>query len=281
MQPAEVNNFLNGKTALVTGATGAIGSAVARKLAGHNFNLVLACRNETKAQKTVQEIIRKTGNHRIRYEIVDLSLRKSILDFASRWEGSLHVLINNAAETPATRQATTEGIEVQFATNVLGYFHLIEEFSSFLKKSAPARIINIASYWAGDLDIDDLEFINRPYNNNMAYRQSKQANRMLTVAFAKRFKHFGVTVNACHPDDVNSRLSNNLGFGGSASPDQGAETPVWLATSEQISKITGRYFEHLQEVKCPFSSDTRMVDLLYNICRSYKEENLHLGNDHV
>jgi retinol dehydrogenase-13 len=146
------------------------------------------------------------------------------IKMADRWQGPVHVLVNNAAVTPGRRQLTPEGIELQFATNVLGYFWMIEAFTEQLKQSSPARIINVASYWAGGLDIHDLEFKHRPYDNNAAYRQSKQADRMLTVAFARRLRPFGITVNACHPGDVNSTLSNNLGFGGHESPDEGAST---------------------------------------------------------
>jgi NAD(P)-dependent dehydrogenase (short-subunit alcohol dehydrogenase family) len=124
-------------------------------------------------------------------------------------------------------------------------------------------VINVASYWAGDLDLSDLEFKRRRYSNGPAYRQSKQANRMLTVAFAERLRPYGVTVNACHPGDVNSTLSNNLGFGGHESPDEGARTPVWLATSP-----VGRR-EHMREVRCRFGADRQAIEKLYEICLSY------------
>jgi NAD(P)-dependent dehydrogenase (short-subunit alcohol dehydrogenase family) len=91
--------------------------------------------------------------------------------------------------------------------------------------------VNVASYWAGGLDLGDLEFKRRPYDNDQAYRQSKQADRMLSVAFAERLREHRVWVNACHPGDVRSRLSANLGFGGHETPEQGAATPVWLATA--------------------------------------------------
>jgi len=257
------------KTAIVTGATGAIGKAIARQLAGHDYNVVLACRNENKARSAVNDIIDSTANNQVRYEIVDFSIHQSVKDFADRWQEPLHVLINNAAATPRQRQQTAEGIEMQFATNVLGYFWMMQEFTEHLKQSAPARIVNVASYWAGDLVMDDLEFTRRRYNNNTAYRQSKQADRMLTVAFAGRLKDHDITVNACHPGDVNSQLSNDLGFGGSTSPDQGAETPVWLATHDTGDQATGKYFEHMRESRCRFAGDKRAVEQLYTICESY------------
>jgi retinol dehydrogenase 12 len=257
------------KTAVVTGASGAIGKAIARQLAKHNFIVILACRNASKAQKVVSEIIDTTGNQNVGYEIVDLSSHTEIKVFAKRWQGPLHVLVNNGATAPRSRRETEQGIEMQFATNVLGYFWMILEFSDHLKNSTPSRIVNVASYWAGDLALDDLEFRRRPYNNNSAYRQSKQANRMLTVAFAERLKEFNITVNACHPGDVNSTLSNDLGFGGSASADQGAETPVWLATDEIAGQLTGKYFEHLRQTRCRFADDKKAIEELYDICEGY------------
>lgn len=258
------------QVALVTGATGAIGKAIARQLAEHEvFEVVLACRDEERAGQTVAEIRRATGNPAVHYEVVDVSRYSSVQALAARWQGPLHVLINNAAASPRRRQETPEGIELQFATNVLGYFWMMQLFSDRLKASAPARVINVASYWAGDLDLTDLEFERRSYNNGTAYRQSKQANRMLTAACATRLKPYGVTVNACHPGDVNSRLSNDLGFGGQATPDEGADTPVWLATDPVGQRETGKYFEERRAVRCRFGEDTAAVEALFEACLAY------------
>ncbi len=258
------------QVALVTGATGAIGKAIARQLAAHNaLEVVLGCRHAEKAREAVAEIQRATGNPNVRYELVDVSRYSSIEALVNRWRGPLHILINNAAASPRQRQNTPEGIEVQFATNVLGYFWMIQLFSDRLKTSTPARVINVASYWAGDLDLGDLEFKQRRYNNGTAYRQSKQADRMLTVAFAERLKSDGVTVNACHPGDVNSRLSNDLGFGGQTTPDEGADTPVWLATDPVGQRETGKYFEHRQATPCRFGENRVAVEALYEACLSY------------
>jgi retinol dehydrogenase 12 len=255
---------------LVTGATGAIGKAIARQLAKlDDSEVVLICRDKKKADNAVKAIVDSTGNSKVRFELADLSRYQEIKDLAHRWKGPLHVLINNAACTPRTRQETPEGIELQFATNVLGYYWLTDEFTEILKASAPARVINVASYWAGGLDISDLEFKRRSYDNDKAYRQSKQANRMLNAAFAEKLKPFQITVNACHPGDVNSVLSNNLGFGGHETPDQGAETPVWLATHPIGQETTGCYFEQLTETNCPFASDKNAVNALFETCSNY------------
>jgi NAD(P)-dependent dehydrogenase (short-subunit alcohol dehydrogenase family) len=178
------------RVALVTGGTGAIGKAIERQ----------------------------SGNPQVRCALADLGRRVSIRALAQRWSGPLHVLINNAATTPRRREETPEDIERQFATNVLGYFWMIEAFQDRLTQSAPARVVNVASYWAGGLARDDLEFRRRRYDNNAAYRQSKQADRMLSAAFAARLAGARVTVNACHPGDVVSTLSRSLGFGGHETP---------------------------------------------------------------
>ena len=205
----------------------------------------------------------------MRFELVDVSRRASIEALAARWSGPLHVLINNAAITPKRRQETPEGIELQFATNVLGYFWMIEAFTPILRECAPARIVNVASAWSGELDLADLEFQRRPYSNQEAYRQSKQAGRMLTVAFAERLHPLGITVNACHPAEVSSPLSRNLGFALSQSPDEGARTPVWLATDPVVEGITGRYFESRREVRCRFAADRAAIASLDEACRGY------------
>ncbi len=258
------------RVAAVTGATGAIGKAIALGIAARpGYEVVLLVRDEAKARLAVKDITRATGNPGVRYELVDVASQASVQALADRWNGSLHVLVNNAAVTPPSRQETPAGIELQFATNVLGYFWLTRIFTDVLKKFAPSRVVNVVSYWAGDLDLTDLEFKRRRYRNGTAYRQSKQANRMLTVAFAEQLKPYGVTVNACHPGDVNSRLSNNLGFGGHESAAQGARTPVWLATEAIGGQVTGKYFEHQRAVHCRFGEDREAVAALYQACLAF------------
>lgn len=256
-------------TALVTGAYGAIGKAIALGLAKQgNCEVVLVGRNASNLEQATDEVRTVTGNSSVRHEVVDLSRRAEIDSLAERWSGPLHVLINNAAACPRRRSMTPEGLEVQFATNIMGYVWMMLAFESLLEQSSPSRVVNVASYWAGDLDIDDLQFERRPYDNDTAYRQSKQANRMLTVAFAQRWRGTRIAVNACHPGDVNSKLSNDLGFGGSESPEAGARTPVWLATDSALEGVTGEYFQHLRGSQCQFGADERAVEALYRLCLS-------------
>jgi len=267
----EHKRSLEHRIAMVTGATGAIGGAIAKQLAslpGHE--VVLVCRDEEKARNTVQHVRTATGNENVHFELADMSRRSSILSLADRWSKPVDVLVNNAATTPRRRQETTDGIELQFATNVMGYFWMTAAFTPHLSRSPQARVVNVASNWAGGLDINDLEFKRRPYDNGLAYRQSKQANRMLTVAFAEKLKTHGISVNACHPGAVNSRLSNDLGFGGHESPDRGAETPVWLATDRVGQASTGQYFQYLHESRCRFGEDRQAVQKLYEVCLNYR-----------
>lgn len=251
----------------VTGATGAIGKAIAANIARKkSYHVVLVVRDEKKAIQTVHDLQANTGNSQIEYAIVDLSDHRQIYDFAATWEKPLDILINNAATSPRRRTENKYGIEMQLATNVLGYFSMMDAFREHLLKSPQARIVNVASYWAGGLNFSDLQFKTRRYDNDTAYRQSKQADRMLSAAFADRLRKYNICVNACHPGDVNSRLSNDLGFGGHESPDQGAETPVWLATEPIGIKNTGKYFEHKREIYCSFSQDRNSLYKLYDVC---------------
>lgn len=258
------------KTALVTGAYGAIGKAIARRIAATgDYQVSLIVREHKQGEEAVEEIISETGNRDVFHEVVDLSREASIKALAERWQDPIHLLINNAAATPRSREETPEGIEMQWATNVLGYFWMIQYLQPYLEKGSPSRIVNVASYWAGGLDMDDVEFTKRRYDNDQAYRQSKQADRMLTVAFAQRLRDKGITVNACHPGDVNSKLSNNLGYGGHESPDQGADTPVWVGLAVELEGVTGRYYESRSETYCRFGNDKKVVEALYSLCGKY------------
>lgn len=258
------------RVVLITGATGVIGKAIAQGIAAQRgHELVLACRNRAKAERTVRDIARESGNPRVRYELVDVARHASVAALAERWQGPLHALINNAAVAPRSRDKTPEGLERIFATNVLGYFWMTQAFADVLARSAPARVVLVASYWAGGLDLDDMQFERRRYDNDAAYRQSKQAERMLARAFAERLRDRGVVVNACHPGDVASALSHTLGFGGSESPAQSAATPMWLATSPEAGAITGGYFEHQRERSCRFGAEHEAVEALYQACQGF------------
>lgn len=256
------------KTALVTGATGTIGKAIARRLATKKFRVILVARNKEKAETALREI-RDQTKAEVDCLLGDLSRKRDIKKIAEEWNDPVHILINNAGATPVERMETAEGIELQWATNVLGYFWTTRYFTPHLEESGEARVINVASYWAGGLNLSDPEFKQRPYDNDAAYRQSKQADRMLAYAFSERLKAKNITVNACHPGDVRSKLSGDLGFGGSQTPDEAADTPVWLATETEGGEYTGAYFAHRKKATCPYQSDKTGIEKLFELCDSY------------
>ncbi|NQV02905.1 MAG: SDR family NAD(P)-dependent oxidoreductase [Bacteroidia bacterium] len=257
------------RKAIVTGAYGAIGKAIVKGIAEYGMEVVLVGRDEVKLKRTVEEIIKLLPDAALGYAAIDLSREQEIREFSEAWEGSLQVLVNNAAACPRARTETPEGIEMQWATNVLGYYWMIRYMSPHMKEQKDARVVNVASYWAGGLNFNDLEFKTRHYDNDEAYRQSKQANRMLSAGFASRLKGSGIAVNVCHPGDVVSKVSSDLGYGGSDTPEKGADTPVWLATSSEVEDQTGHYYEHREKRHCTFMSDTQGVEKLMEVCEGY------------
>lgn len=258
------------QVALVTGANGAIGLAIASGIAKlPDWEVVVVCRDETKAKNTVSRVKKSSGSDRVRHEIADLSRKSAILELGKRFSGPLHALVNNAAIAPRKRTESADGIELQLATNVLGYVWLTEALVPALEATKGARVVNVASYWAGDLDVNDLEFRERRYDNDTAYRQSKQANRMLTRVWAERLATKKISVNSCHPGDVRSTLASDLGFGGSMSPDEGAATPIFLATSADVEGQTGGYYADEQLRPDPFTKDRDAVMALDRACASY------------
>lgn len=258
------------KWVLVTGSTGTIGSAICDILSQEGYSIILAGRDQNKLNALKKRLEHKYKNQ---YEIFFADLRskseilKAIHNTFNNNSIKLYGLINNASETPRKKIITEEGLECQFSVNILGYHRMIAYLLDFFEVGA--RIVNVASYWAGELNIEDLQFQHRHYDNNTAYRQSKQAERMLTVAWAEQLKNRNITVNSCHPGDANSKLSNDLGFGGFESPHQAAATPAYLIYSKEVENITGKYFENQKETFDPFSSDKIKIQKLFEICNQY------------
>jgi retinol dehydrogenase-13 len=247
---------------MVTGATGVIGGAIAEGLLERGYEVVLACRDRERAEAKARAL-----GPAARVEVVDVSRRASVQALGGRFDGALEVLVNNAAVTPRRREETPEGIELQWATNVLGYLWMVDALLPALRRASAPRVVNVASYWAGGLDLDDLQFERRRYDNDAAYRQSKQANRMLTVALAEALPD--ICVNACHPGDVPSTLARNLGFGGGDTPEGAAATPIMVATAAELAGTTGRWFEHQRESTCRFASDRGAIEALHEACNRW------------
>jgi len=262
---------MNSRVFMITGGNGGIGKAIATAIArSSRGEVILVGRNKEKCDIAVREIKRETQNNGVSYEVVDLASYHSIKSFAKRYRESgkpLHVLINNAAIVPNKRELSPDGLELQWATNVMAYYWMMREFRDVLANSAPARVVNVASNYAGELDLGDVQFQKRKYEPNAAYRQSKQANRQLSAAIAEAWKSINVSVNACHPGVVGTTVLRSLGFGnGYETPEEGAATPVMLATTDVGQHETGKYFSNQAMTKCRFSEDKQQAADLLKLC---------------
>jgi NAD(P)-dependent dehydrogenase (short-subunit alcohol dehydrogenase family) len=279
--PEPVTADLGGRTCLVTGGSAGIGKAMARELARMRARVVLACRSAERGEAARREIAAETANPEVEVMLVDLSRQASIREFARTFRGrhpALHVLVNNAGVWLQRRQESGEGIEMTWATNVLAYFLLTELLLPALEKAPRARIVNVASELAGDLDLGDVQFKARPYSGRTAYAQSKQADRMLTWALARRLPGAGVTANAMHPGFVSTELFSKAGglLGVAATflaklqarrPEEGADTAVWLAASPDVEGRSGAYWIDRQERSCRFR-DPAAEDALWRVSES-------------
>lgn len=268
-----------GKQVVITGPTSGIGKTVALGLGALGANLVLGCRDVERGEQTAEEISRRTGAANIEVMRVDTSSQQSIRDFAELYcekHSRLDVLINNASINRGRlpRQPSVDGVELTFATNVLGYYLLTREFLDLLRASAPARVVNVASQFASDLDLDDLQFERRPFDSMKAYAQSKACDRLLTWALARRLEGSNVSANAMAPGLVVEtglyrhmppEVMVRLRHRGGRSVEQGADTAVWLASSAGVAGVTGKFFEQRREIPCEFR-DTAVEEQLWSIC---------------
>ena len=271
---------MKGKRVIITGATSGVGAQIAVQLGALGAELVLACRDIEKGATVAGKVVRG-GAATVPVLIqVDLSGQASIRAFARTFQARydrLDVLVNNAAGNRGQlpKIDSVDGIELTFATNVVAYFLLTNELLALLKKSAPARIVNVASTFASDLDLDDLQFKKRPFESFKAYAQSKACNRLLTWALARRLEGSGVSANAMTPGlitetglyrnappELVTRLTQ---YSGGRTSAQGADTAVWLASSGELAGVNGKFYEERQELPCEFRGEAA-EEKLWAIC---------------
>jgi NAD(P)-dependent dehydrogenase (short-subunit alcohol dehydrogenase family) len=174
------------------------------------------------------------------------------------------------------REKSMDGIELTFATNVLGYFLLTRELIDLLKASEPSRIVNVASQFASDLDLDDLQFERRSFDSVKAYAQSKACDRLFTWALVRRLKGTRVTANAMAPGLIVDtglyrhsppELVESLRKRSGRTIAQGADTAVWLATSLDVEGVSGEFFYDREKIPCEFRN-TKSEEKLWQICES-------------
>ena len=277
---------VKGKRVIITGPTSGIGKEIAIGLGALGADLVLGCRDVPRGRQVADEIARRTGAKSIAVMHLDTSSQQSIREFAQKYRAKyprLDVLVDNAGMNRGTqpRENSVDGIELTFATNVLGYHFMVKQFLDLLKASAPARIVNVASTFAGDLDLDDLQFDHRPFDSIKAYAQSKACDRMLTWALARRLEGSGITANAMAPGLIAStglyrharpELVMRLRQRGDRTAAEGADTAVWLASSPKVEGVSGKIFEERKAVSCEFRNK-KNEEKLWEICERLIEAN--------
>jgi NAD(P)-dependent dehydrogenase (short-subunit alcohol dehydrogenase family) len=258
---AKADQVMNGRTCLITGATSGIGRATAIELARRGATLVLVARDRGRGEDTVREIRERTDTRDVTLLLADLASQQSIRELAREFLATnrpLHVLLNNAGVVNLHRTLTVDGIETVFAVNHLGYFLLTNLLLDRLKQSAPARIVNVASevHKIGALDFDDLQNARR-FRSMRVYGQSKFANILFTYELARRLAGTNVTVNCLHPGAVATGLGKNNGAWAQVlvrilgtffrTPEQGAATSIYLASSSAVASVSGKYFMNSKE----------------------------------
>ncbi len=250
-----VNSGMGGKVVLITGGTSGIGKAAATALAGMGATVVITGRNEERGKRALQEIREESGNDGVELILADLTVQDEVRRLAEELRerhNQLEVLVNNAGLVLSERTETPDGIETQLAINHLAPFLLTNLLLDLLKESAPSRIVTVSSdahRWA-KIDLDDLQSRKR-YRGMQVYGKTKLANIMFTYELAERLEGTGVTANCMHPGGVNTNFGNNQGGPMNLlfrlfkpfmrSPEQGADTLIYLASSPEVEGMTGKY----------------------------------------
>ncbi len=268
---------------MVTGANRGIGKATALGLARMNATVVLVCRDQSRGEAALAEIKAKSHNSAIDLLIADLasqtSIRQLVLDFQARYP-QLHVLINNAAIFRSKRTVTPDGVETCFAVNYLASFMLTNLLLDSLKASAPARVVNVSGSYhrKAIIDFDDL-MCEKKYSALRANNQAKLAQILFTYELARRLEGTGVTVNCLHPGAVATDFAEKdpdlspflrlvykvikLFF---ASPEKGAETSIYLASSPEVEGVTAKYYDQMKQApSSPESYDAAVAKRLWQV----------------
>ncbi|MBT5773834.1 MAG: SDR family oxidoreductase [Dehalococcoidia bacterium] len=263
---------LDGRVALVTGASSGIGYEAARQLAARGATVVLLCRDAGRGEAARARIIEQTSNDRVELLLADMGSQAQVRRVAAEFRErhvQLHILVNNAGAIQRRRELTEDGLERTFAANHLGTFLLTRQLLDLMQASAPARIINVASssHARGPLDFADLDS-SEDWAGMRAYGRSKLGNVMFSYELARRLEGSGVTVNAIHPGLVATRFGRGVRwvrFGIAVarwfmvSPEDSGADVVHLATASELQGVTGTYF--VRREPRPSSEFSRDVDL--------------------
>ena len=254
---------MGGKTVLITGGTSGIGKATAVALAAMGADVVIVGRDPERGETAVEEIKAQSHSGSVELMLADLSVQSEVRRLAREFlerHDRLDVLANNAGLVQSRRTETPDGIETTLATNHLAPFLLTNLLLERLEHSAPSRVITVSSEaqrW-GNMDFEDMQS-RRKYRGFPVYGTTKLANIMFTYELAERLKETGVTANCLHPGSVGTNFGQN-NRGPMAlffrtfkpfmrSPEQGADTLIWLASSSEVDGVSGKYFSDRKEIE--------------------------------
>jgi NAD(P)-dependent dehydrogenase (short-subunit alcohol dehydrogenase family) len=279
---------LNGKICLVTGATSGIGEVTARALAQMGATVIVVGRDPQRGATTLDRIKEAAPTAQVEFMLADLSSQAQVRQLAQEFKrkySRLDVLVNNAGSAFVARKQSVDGIEMTFALDHLNYFLLTNLLLDTIKASAPARIVNVASEAhrrVPGINFDDLQS-ERGYNSVRAYGQAKLANVLFTYELARRLDGTNISVNVLHPGVVatdmwfaDTRLRRNNGILRRLvvqltrlvmiSPEQGAQTAIYLAASPNVEGVTGKYFVKEKESQSsPASHDHAAATRLWQV----------------
>lgn len=269
------------KTVLITGATSGIGLEASVALARLGARMVLVGRDPARTHAAVADVRSRSGSKEVSHLLCDFSSQAAIRKLAETFlaqHDRLHVLINNAGGVNKQRRLTVDGIETTFAVNHLGYFLLTNLLLDLIVRSAPARIVTVASigHRSGTLDFDDLGY-EHGYGLMRAYTRSKLANVLFANELARRLEGKDVTSNSLHPGRVATNIWSRAPFWAKPfiyllrwpfflSPEEGAKAIVQLAADPGLEGVTGTYFEfHKPVAPAPLARDEALARRLWQV----------------
>ena len=243
------------RVAIVTGANRGIGRAIAEGMARADFRTVLVCRRREDGERAMEGIASRTGNHALEVMTADFSslaeVRRLGDEIMARFP-AIQVLVNNAALAKKQREESADGIELTLAVNHVAAFELTRLLLPALTRGAPSRVVTVSSaaQRRREIVLDDLQTLRRPYSGVRVYGETKLMNVLFTRELARRTAGTGVTATCCHPGVIGTdgllnylpALLRPLVAAFAGTPERGADTPVWLATSPVVQGETGGYY---------------------------------------
>ncbi len=243
---------VNEQIILITGATDGIGKLTAIKLADQKAHIIVHGRNKQKLDSVIGEISAESGNDNVEGILADFAalgeVRRGADDISSRFQ-KLDVLINNAGAGFSDSRYSSDGYELRFAVNYLAPFLLTQLLLPLIEKASPSRIVNVSSAGQHKLDFKDI-MMEKKFDPVQAYSQSKLALIMYTFELAEKLKDKNITVNALHPGTyLDTKMVRNAGINPWGKPETGADAEVYLAVSNELNGITGKYFSGKNEAQ--------------------------------